>query len=395
MKNKFAALSAAAGAAGVLALIFSVVHAQAPVGQPARPAGGPPGAAGGPPAGGPPVTVEVTRIATANLVDDVAAVGSIRANESVMLRPEISGRIVRINFREGQAVRRGTSLIELDASVLDAEIAQTRAELALARSNSQRTDDLHAKNFVSERARDEARSNLQVVEARLALAQARRDRSVIRAPFDGVVGIRQVAVGDFVREGADLVSIEDSRSVKIDFRLPERYLPQVRSGQKLAVTLDSLPGKTIDASVDVIDPQVDANGRSFLVRARAGNAEGLLRNGMFARVRLVLDTRNNAILVPEEAIVSAVTPRGNANFVYKVAGDKATRVPVQLGLRRDAKVEVRGSLAAGDAVVIAGQQKLRGESATVRVLTAEGKPAAPAAGAAPAGGPAAPAPAKS
>jgi membrane fusion protein (multidrug efflux system) len=199
-------------------------------------------------------------------------------------------------------------------------------------------------------------------------------------------------VGDYVREGADLVSIEDSRTVKIDFRLPERYLPQVRGGQKLSVTLDALPGKVIDATVDVIDPQVDANGRSFLVRARAGNGEGLLRNGMFARVRLVLETRSNAILVPEEAIVSAVTPRGNANFVYKVAGDKATRVPVQLGLRREAKVEVRGALTASDSVVIAGHQKLRGESATVRVLTAEGKPVAPAAGAAPA---AAPAPAKS
>ncbi len=391
MKNKFAVLGAAASAAGLLALIVSVVHAQgAPAGQPPRPAGGAAGAPGAAPAGGPPVTVEVTRVGSANLVDDVAAVGSIRANESVMLRPEISGRVVKINFREGQRVRRGASLLELDASVLDAEIAQTRAELALARSNSQRTDDLHAKNFVSERARDEARSNLQVIEARLALAQARRDRSVIRAPFDGVVGIRQVAVGDYVREGADLVSIEDSRTVKIDFRLPERYLPQVRGGQKLSVTLDALPGKVIDATVDVIDPQVDANGRSFLVRARAGNSEGLLRNGMFARVRLVLETRSNAILVPEEAIVSAVTPRGNANFVYKVAGDKATRVPVQLGLRRDAKVEVRGALASGDAVVIAGQQKLRGESATVRVLTAEGKPAAPAAGA-----PAAPAQAKS
>ncbi|HET7772394.1 MAG TPA: efflux RND transporter periplasmic adaptor subunit [Burkholderiaceae bacterium] len=385
MKNKFVALGAAASAAGLLALIVSVVHAQgAPAAQPARPAGSPAGAPGGPPAGGPPVTVEVSRVSSANLVDDVAAVGSIRANESVMLRPEISGRVVKINFREGQRVRKGASLLELDASVLDAEIAQTRAELALARSNAQRTDDLHAKNFVSERARDEALSNLQVIEARLALAQARRDRSVIRAPFDGVVGIRQVAVGDYVREGADLVTIEDSGTVKIDFRLPERYLPQVRSGQKLAVTLDALPGKAIDATVDVIDPQVDANGRSFLVRARAGNAEGLLRNGMFARVRLVLETRNNAILVPEEAVVSAVTPRGNANFVYKVAGDKATRVPVQLGLRREAKVEVRGALTSGDSVVIAGQQKLRGESATVRVLTAEGKPAAPAASAAPA-----------
>jgi membrane fusion protein (multidrug efflux system) len=393
MKNKFAVLGAAASAAGLLALIVSVVHAQgAPAGQPPRPAGGAAGAPGAAPAGGPPVTVEVTRVGSANLVDDVAAVGSIRANESVMLRPEISGRVVKINFREGQRVRRGASLLELDASVLDAEIAQTRAELALARSNSQRTDDLHAKNFVSERARDEARSNLQVIEARLALAQVRRDRSVIRAPFDGVVGIRQVAVGDYVREGADLVSIEDSRTVKIDFRLPERYLPQVRGGQKLSVTLDALPGKVIDATVDVIDPQVDANGRSFLVRARAGNGEGLLRNGMFARVRLVLETRSNAILVPEEAIVSAVTPRGNANFVYKVAGDKATRVPVQLGLRREAKVEVRGALTASDSVVIAGHQKLRGESATVRVLTAEGKPVAPAAGAAPA---AAPAPAKS
>lgn len=342
------------------------VAAQAPSGSAPAKTGAPADPAGQ--GGAAPIIVEVARVKASSLIDDVSAVGTVRSNETVVLRPEISGRIVAINFREGQAVRKGQTLISLDASILAAEIAQAKAELELSRANLQRNNELLAKNFVSQRARDEAASNLHVLEARIALSRARYDKSIIRAPFSGTVGLRQVAVGDYVKEGADMVTLEDSGTVKVDFRLPERLLAQVRSGQKLSVTVDSMPNKVFEATVDVVDPQVDSNGRSFLVRGRLANPQGHLRGGMFARVRLNMGERKDALMIPEEAVVSSTTPQGNASFVFRVADGKATRVPVQTGLRRAGSVEVRSGLAVDDVVVIAGQIKIRGNESPVRVL---------------------------
>ncbi|MFM2398037.1 MAG: hypothetical protein RL341_194 [Pseudomonadota bacterium] len=355
-----------------------------PAGQrpPAAPGG--PGGAGGPPGAGAPIAVEVAKVKPADVTDEVTAVGTVRANESVMMRPEISGRVAKLHFQEGQLVKRGQVLVSLDASVLAAEIQQAKAELALSRNNFKRTEELAAKEFVSARAKDEAAANLQIQEARIALAEARLARSTIRAPFSGRVGLRQIAVGDFVREGADMFSIEDTATVKVDFRLPERYLATVRTGQRLTMGTDALPGKDYAATVELIDPLVDSNTRSFLVRGKLPNTDGALRGGMFARVRLALGARSDVLLVPEEAVTLTPSQGGNASFVFKVANGKAVRTKVETGSRRNAQVEIKSGLAAGDLVVTAGQIKIRGNEAAVRVVEAAGAPAAPAARPAPA-----------
>lgn len=335
-----------------------------------QPAKSPPAAAAGARAGGgsgtaqpAAVMVETHTVESRALADDVSAVGSLVSNESVVLRPEVSGRIAAIRFRDGEAVRRGAVLVELDAAVERAELQQARASLTLADSNFRRTQDLFGRKFVSQSSLDDARAKLEVARAGLALAQARLARMQIRAPFDGVVGIRSVSPGDFVKDGDALINLEDIATLKLDFRLPELYLDRVRPGQVLEVTSDVLPGEIHAATVEAIDPLVDAQGRAVRLRASLANPDLRLRPGVFARVRLILAERPAVPMVPEAALVPAP---GNVQFVYRVEEGKARRVEVRTGLRRDAMVEVVEGLAPGAVVVTAGQLKLR-DGAAVQV----------------------------
>ena len=325
--------------------------------------------AGGPPPGAP-VAVEVAAVKTARLQEDAAAIGTLRSNESVVVRPEISGRISRINFIEGRPVEKGQLLVALDASVHAAEVQQAKANLALADTNFNRVTELEREKFVSPNAKDQALNALRVAQATLALADARLAKTEIRAPFAGVIGIRQVSVGDYVKEGQDLVTLEDISALKVDFRLPELLLTDLKRGQTVEVASDALPGRTYAATLDAIDPLIDQNGRALILRARLRNTEGQLRPGMFVRTRVILAERPRALTVPEEALI----PVGADQYVFRVTADKAARVKVKTGLRRDTQVEITEGLQAGDVVVTAGQLKLR-DGATVRI----GGPAAPAA----------------
>ena len=324
-----------------------------------------PQAAGG---GGPgaPVAVEVAVVQARTLADDVSAVGTLVSNESVVLRPEVSGRIEAIRFRDGEAVRRGAILVELDAAVQRAELQQARANLTLAESNFRRTQDLFGRKFVSQSSLDDARAKLEVARASLALAQAHLARMQIRAPFDGVVGIRSVSPGDFVKDGDALINLEDIATLKVDFRLPELYLDRVRAGQALELSSDVLPGARVAATVEAIDPLVDAQGRAVRLRASLANPELRLRPGVFVRVRLILGERAAVPVVPEAALVPAP---GNTQFVYRVDDGKVKRVEVRTGQRRQAVVEVVEGLEAGAVVVTAGQLKLR-DGAAVNVAGA-------------------------
>lgn len=338
---------------------------------PAKAEGSAPASASAPTAApaSPPTPVEVVMVKPSTVQEELQTVGSLRSSESVMLRPEVSGRIARIGFRDGQAVKRGQLLIGLDAALNQAEVAKAQAELDLAQSNLKRTEDLARKNFVSGSAQETAQSNVEVLAASLQLAQARLSKMNIVAPFDGVVGIRNVSVGDYVREGADLINIEDVGTLKVDFRLPERNFAQVKVGQEVAVTADALPNETRRGTLEAINPRVDANGRSLELRARLANSGGKLRPGMFVRVRTVVSERPDALMIPEEAIVSA----GDDFFVFKVEGAQenpvARRIQVTTGLRRDAKVEIVQGLKAGDQVVRLGMRLSR-DGQPVRVLTA-------------------------
>jgi len=311
-----------------------------------------------------PIGVEAARAERVSLSETVSAVGTLRANESVTIKPEVAGLIERIHFDGGARVRKGALLVSLDASIAAAEAEQTRAELGLAQANYQRTADLARQQFVSERARDEAAASLKVLEARLKLAQARLAKSTIRAPFSGVLGLRNVSAGDFVREGAELVTLEDVSLMKVDLRLPERYLGQLRPGQLIEVEFDAYPGRRFEARMEAIDVRVDADGRSLVARGRLPNADGLLRSGMFAKVTLTLSERDDAVMVPEEAVF----PAGDEQFVYRIDDGKATRVRVRTGLRREGRVEIVEGVRAGELVVTAGQVKLTRDGTEVRVV---------------------------
>lgn len=310
-----------------------------------------------------PAAVDAVRVSSTTLRDDINAAGSIRSNEAVVIRPEVAGRITKLNFGDGQAVKKGQVLVEFDSTVNQAEVQQAKAELSIAKANFERNDELARQKFISIRARDESAANVQVLEAKLALAQARLSKLEIRAPFSGIVGMRTVSIGDYVKDGADLVNLEDISSVKVDFRIPEKFADRVGRGQELEVIVDALPDKPFRAKVDAIDPQVDSSGRSALLRGRIPNPDGKLKPGMFARVRLTLAERKDALVIPEEAIV----PQGAKSTVWKIVDGKAVRAEVRTGMRRDAKVEIVEGLKLGDVVVAAGQLRLSRDGTPVRI----------------------------
>jgi membrane fusion protein (multidrug efflux system) len=339
-----------------------------------RSGGEPAAAATGPdartaPAAVGPVAVEVGRVEAMVLEDDAQAVGSLRSHQGVMLRPEISGRVALLGFRDGQRVRRGQLLVQLDDTLQQAQRQQAQAQASIARTNLQRNRELVAQGFVSQSAVDQSAAALEVAEAQVALAAAQLARTRIVAPFDGIAGIRAVDLGDYVKDGADLVNVEDLSQVWVDFRLPERFIARVRAGQAVDVTLDALPGQRFRGQVDALDSVVDANGRSLLVRARIENPGGVLKAGLFARTRIVFSRREQALVVPEEALV----PQGDRQWLVKVVdgpdGKVSKRVEARLGLRIAGKAEVLDGVAAGDLVVTAGQARLmRGDGVPLRVI---------------------------
>ena len=326
------------------------------------------------PGSGPAVSVEAIKVERLALPQGITAVGSLRSDESITLRPEVAGRISAIQFREGERVAKGAPLVKLDPSVTQAELQQAQANMVLAKAKYDRAIDLQGKGFISGQARDEAENNLKVGEAALALARAKLAKLSIEAPFSGIIGLRSVSVGDYVKEGADMVNLEAIDPLKVDFRVPEIYLSQIRVGQSLQMTLDAMPGKTYEGKVFAINPLVDTAGRAVVIRAQVRNQDTTLRPGMFARVRLLTHETQEALVVPEQAIV----PQGDEWFVYRVVDGKAQRAKVEIGQRRDGKAEVMKGLRDGDVVVTAGQLKIR-DGVPVQVAAVQSAPAAPVA----------------
>ncbi len=347
-------------------------------------------------ASGKPPTVEVAKVEVARLSDDTQAVGSLRSRRGVVLRPEISGRITQLNFTDGQRVRKGQVLVQFDDQLQLAQVQQSQAELSIAQANQKRNQELVAQNFISQRSLDESAANLEVAQAKLALSKATAERLKIIAPFDGIVGIRSVNVGDYLKDGADVVNIEDIDAIFVDFRLPERFQAKVKTGQTANIDIDALPGRKFVAHIQAIDPLIDANGRSVGVRGCIDNRQLQLRPGMFARVNTVFGVRETAMVIPEEAII----PQGQKVFVIKLLpgtneNNRITqRVEVKVGLRRPGKVEILDGLKPTDTVVANGQQRIQKDGTLVNLLDlsarggkpddAAGPPAASLAASAPA-----------
>lgn len=315
------------------------------------------------------VAVEASPVRRATVSVDIDAVGTMESTESVTLAAEIAGIISEIMFDEGTPVQAGVPLVRLDDAILRAELDQARAQMTLADANYERADTLFAQRSGTQRARDEALAARQSARATLALAQTRLEKSTIKAPFAGVLGLRSVSKGEFVSPGTALISLQTIDPLRVEFRVPETFLSAVSVGQTVRVGVDALPGRGFEGKITAISPQVDVNGRALRLRASVPNPQQILRPGLFARVTVKGAARQDAILVPEGAIV----PEGESRFVYRVVGGKAMRTGVKLGQRvGGGEVEVVDGLSATDVVVTAGQMRLRNGAAVDVVGTRAG-----------------------
>jgi membrane fusion protein (multidrug efflux system) len=324
----------------------------------------PSGRAGGKQQGGArAITVEVADAKNLKTTADIRAIGSLQSDESVVIAPEVAGRIAEINFIEGRPVKKDDVLVRLDTALANAEVADAQARLTLAQANNERARTLSRTGAVTGKSRDEAVANYQTSLAALELAKTRLSKLELRAPYDGVAGLRGVSAGAFVNVGTPIANVEKVDVLKVDFKIPEVHLGDVKTGQRIELTVDAYPGRTFEGEIYALNPAVDVNGRALQLRARLANPDQVLKPGLFARILIKGTTEREVVMIPE----AAVLPRGQETFVFVVDGNKAVERKVKLGQRANAQVEVVEGLTPPATIVTAGQQKLR-DGATIEIV---------------------------
>jgi membrane fusion protein (multidrug efflux system) len=313
--------------------------------------------------GGPAIPV-VTAQAERRPIDvGIEAIGTANANEAVTVTAKSSNLVSAIRFTDGQAVRAGQVLVELDRSQAEADLAEANAAFEESRSQYNRSRELVGMNVLSKSQFEQLEATMKANQARVAAAQARLDDNYIRAPFTGHVGLRRVSQGALISPGTVVTTLDDTSTIKVDFAVPEVTLSELRVGQTVQTRTNAWPGRGFNGKVTSLDSRVDPATRSVIVRAVVPNADGALKPGMFLTVS-VLQDRRPALVVPEEALV----PEQARQFVYVVTGPTVAKREVTLGRREPGFVEITNGLAAGDLVVVEGTLKLR-DGAPVRNLS--------------------------
>lgn len=297
---------------------------------------------------------EVIRVAPQTLESHLEAVGSLKANQSVVLTPETAGRLEKVGFEDGSVVEKGQVLFALNNATQKAQVKEAQARVQLSQVEYKRINKLHKQGAASETDRDSARATLNINQAQADFAKAQLDKLTIKAPFTGMIGIHDLSTGDYLNAGAALVELVDIKTLNFDFNLPEVYLSQVQVGQPIQIQTPAFPSKSFSGNVVAIAPNIEEKGRSLLIRATVENTEQVLRPGLFASVKLEVSKNENAILLPEQALI----PQGNQYFVMTVIDGTVNQVPVTIGQRKDAKVEIVSGVKADDVVITAGQLKL-------------------------------------
>jgi membrane fusion protein (multidrug efflux system) len=322
------------------------------------------------------VLVTVAEVRAQTLRETVRGIGTLRAAETVEIKPEIDGIIRAIHFEEGGQVQAGQLLFALDEDKLKHELAAGRAALRAARVRLadaerlfQRMQELVARNVANQDELDDtetaylaAEAEVIRMEAEVELLQARLDDTRLRAPFDGVVSERHVDVGDYVKAGTHLATLYRIAQMEISFALPERFMGRVQPEQAVVIQVAAYADRDFAGQVYFVSPQVDETTRDFLVKATVDNPEGLLKPGAFGTAVVTLEVREQRPVVPEEALVAT-----RAGYIVFVVEDQiARRRMIQIGLRAAGVVEIRAGLQLGERVVRAGQMKLS-DGAPVRV----------------------------
>lgn len=314
------------------------------------------------------VAVVTATAARKEFAHEVEALGTLRANESVDITAKVADRVAAIHFEEGQQVRKGEVLVELDSTEARADLAAAEAAASDSRSQYQRSQELYQTRALSEAQLDQLQAALLANEARVAAARSRVQDRIITAPFAGRVGLRNVSRGGLVNPGAVITTLDDLSVVKLDFAVPEVFLATLEPGLSVEARSTAYPDATFTGRVASVDTRVDPTTRSVAIRALIDNRDGRLRPGMFMTVKLVRSA-GEALMLPEQAIV----PEGERHYVYVVSEGRAHKREIAIGRRRPGEVEVLRGLSEDEKVVVDGTLNMR-EAVAVR----EQRAAAPA-----------------
>lgn len=302
----------------------------------------------------PPVNVEAITAKKESLGEDIKTVGTLYSNESVEISSEVPGKIAKINFKNGDSVKEGQILFELENSVERAELNKAKANVNLVRNNVNRYSKLVKTGASSKLQVEDAVANLKLARASVEAAKARLEKTKIKAPFEGKIGIRNVSPGDFINVGDILVTLDQTAPLKVRFSAPGKFINQINKGDLISFS-NSVSDITYSAKIDSIDSRVNETNRGVNIEAIAENKQGKLYPGQFVDINISLGDKRESVTIPAQAVV----PFGNKNFVYKVADGFATKQEIEIGRRSVNMVEVKKGIKEGEQIVTAGHQKLQ------------------------------------
>ena len=284
-----------------------------------------------------------------------SVVGTLKSNESIIVRPEVEGVIKQVNFKSGASVSKGDILFVLEDGVYRAMKKEAQAKVELWKGKYERAKILYERKAGTLREQEESFAQLKMAEADLDKVNRQLKKTTIRAPFNGVVGFKAISPGAYVRPGEDLVTLDDLDPMNIEFRLGENMIDKLEVGKVVQVEIDGFPDNVFEATIEAIDTNVDPMGHSIRVRAQLSNKEELFKPGLFGKVKLLVSAHEDVIMVPE----SAVESRGNQDYVYRVEDGKALQTFVKTGGRNGEKIEILAGLEPGQTVIVAGQMKVQ------------------------------------
>lgn len=301
------------------------------------------------------IIVETSKVQISQIADQFDTLGSLNSSDSIDISSEVSGQIASILFKPGQKVKEGALLIQLDARIYQSELASAKANLKLSQMNFKRTNELAKRRLASEQALDQAKADLKEKENLVNVKQAQLDKFSLKAPFSGQLGSKTISVGQYVNVGQPLVHLIANQKLRVEYHVPERYLPLLKKGQKISILSEAFPQTPYTGEVDYISPAIDKDTRTVTVEAVIDNAKNRLYSGLFVRVTHRFDNEKKRILVPEESLIPTI--KGQKIFVLR--NDKAMAVNVVTGAHHADMTEVKKGLAETDIVIIRGQHKLK------------------------------------
>ncbi len=313
--------------------------------------------------GMPPAIVESAPVKSQNWQTEIQAIGTLSASQGVVIKPEVGGRVTAIYFRSGDYVKANAPLIQLDPEILKAQVAVSQAKVVLSKANYDRISQLFKKHVSSGAEMDTALSTYQADKATLAQNEALLKQTLIRAPFEGRLGLRTVNLGDCINAGDPITNLADLDPIRVEFSLPEVYLAQAANGLTVEVHAKAFPQRTFLGKVYACDAMIDPNTRSLAMRASIPNNDQKLIPGIFVEVTLLTGKPQKILTVPE----TALSYSENGQYVYKIVKNLAIKTEVKTGLHKNDQVAILSGLKEGDVVVSVGQFKIVGDKAPVMV----------------------------